>query len=126
MAGPDRWNAHQRVRRCRHRRDHQPGPPGPGSDLHPAKRYAEARAIDRPRTHEFAGALLGKQGDLGVFITTSRFTDGARREAERINAQIELIDGERLAPLLLRYGVGVQGEQTLTLYWLNEDYFETQ
>lgn len=60
-----------------------------------------------------------------MFITTSRFTDGARREAERINARIELIDGERLAPLLLRYGVGVQGEQTLTPYRLNEDYFET-
>lgn len=34
-----------------------------------AKRYALDRTVDRPRIHEFAGALLGKQGDRGVFIT---------------------------------------------------------
>lgn len=89
-----------------------------------AKRYAEDRTIDRPRIHEFAGALLGKQGDRGVFITTSRFSAGAIQEAERINARIELIDGRRLAELLVSYGVGVQVEQTVTLYRLDEDYFE--
>lgn len=90
-----------------------------------AKRYAEERSIDRPRIHEFAGALLGKQGDRGVFITTSKFTTGARAEAERINARIELIDGPKLAELLVTYGVGVQAEQTVTLYRLDEDFFET-
>jgi len=89
-----------------------------------AKRYAEDKPIDRPRIHEFAGALLGKQGDRGVFITTSRFTTGARQEAERINARIELIDGARLARLLVDYGVGVQGEQTVTLYRIDEDFFD--
>ncbi|MFN8185215.1 MAG: restriction endonuclease [Candidatus Nanopelagicales bacterium] len=90
-----------------------------------AKRYAEDRAIDRPRIHEFAGALLGKQGDRGVYITTSRFTDGARREAERINARIELIDGARLAELLVAHEVGVQVESEATLYRIDEDFFET-
>ena len=90
-----------------------------------AKRYAEDRAIDRPKIHEFAGALLGKQGDRGVYITTSRFTDGARREAERINARIELIDGARLAELLVAHEVGVQVESEATLYRIDEDFFET-
>ena len=90
-----------------------------------AKRYAEDRTIDRPRIHEFAGALLGKQGDRGVFITTSRFSAGAMQEAERINARIELIDGRRLAELLVTYGVGVQAEESVTLYRLDEDYFES-
>ncbi|WP_291521516.1 restriction endonuclease [Branchiibius sp. NY16-3462-2] len=89
-----------------------------------AKRYAEDRTIERPRIHEFAGALLGKQGDRGVFITTSRFSSGAIQEAERINARIELIDGRRLAELLVAYGVGVQADQTVTLYRLDEDFFE--
>lgn len=40
------------------------------------KRYAAERTIDQPRIHEFAGALLGKQGDRGVFITTSSFLAG--------------------------------------------------
>lgn len=89
-----------------------------------AKRYAEDRTIDRPKIHEFAGALLGKQGDRGVFITTSRFSSGAVQEAERINARIELIDGRRLAELLVAYGVGVQADQTVTLYRLDEDFFD--
>lgn len=89
-----------------------------------AKRYTDT-AVDRPLIHGFAGALLSKQGDRGVFITTSRFTKGAREEAERINARIELIDGARLAELLVRYGTGVQPEQSVTLYRLDEDFFES-
>jgi restriction system protein len=89
-----------------------------------AKRYTDT-AVDRPAIHNFAGALLSKQGDRGVFITTSRFTRGAREEAERINARIELIDGGRLAELLVQYGVGVQPEQTVTLFRLDEDFFDS-
>jgi restriction system protein len=89
-----------------------------------AKRYTET-AVDRPLIHSFAGALLSKQGDRGVFITTSRFTRGAREEAERINARIELIDGPRLAELLVQYVVGVEPEQAVTLYRLDEDFFDS-
>ena len=70
-------------------------------------------------------ALLSKQGDRGVFITTLRFTKGARDEAEHINARIELIDGSRLAELLVQYGIGVQPEQSVALYRLDEDFFDS-
>ena len=89
-----------------------------------AKRYTDT-PVDRPAIHGFAGALLSKQGDRGVFITTSRFTKGAVDEAERINARIELIDGTRLAELLVENGVGVQPEQSVTLYRLDEDFFDS-
>lgn len=89
-----------------------------------AKRYSAENKVDRPQVQGFAGALLGKQGDRGVFITTSSFTEGAIREAERISARIELIDGMRLASLLIRHEVGVQVEQRATLYRLDQDYFE--
>lgn len=89
-----------------------------------AKRYAVDRPIDRPKIHEFAGALLGKQGDRGVFITTSSFTRGARDEADRIHARIELIDGQRLAKLLVAYEVGVQEDSVAKLYRLDDDFFE--
>lgn len=89
-----------------------------------AKRYGTDRVIDRPKIHEFAGALLGKQGDRGVYITTSSFSRGAREEAERLNARIELIDGQRLAQLLVDYGVGVQPESVVTIHRVDEDFFE--
>lgn len=47
-----------------------------------AKRYAEGNVVQRPDVQAFVGALSGK-ADRGVFITTSRFTDGARGYAER-------------------------------------------
>ncbi|RBY78150.1 restriction endonuclease [Geodermatophilus sp. TF02-6] len=90
-----------------------------------AKRYDPGQSVQRPAIQGFVGALMGAQGDRGVFITTSSFSDGARRKADRVNARIELIDGARLAQLMLRHGVGVQAETTVTLHQLDEDFFET-
>lgn len=67
---------------------------------------------------------MGAQGDRGVFITTSTFSSGARAEAERVNARIELIDGRRLAEPMVRHGVGVQPETVVTLHHVDEDFFE--
>ena len=90
-----------------------------------AKRYAPDQSVQRPAIQGFVGALMGAQGDRGVFMTTSTFSSGARTEADRVNARIELIDGPRLAELMLRHGVGVQAETTVTLHQLDEDFFET-
>ena len=90
-----------------------------------AKQYAPDRSVQRPAIQGFVGALMGAQGDRGVFLTTSSFSAGARTEAERVNARIELIDGSRLAELMLRHGVGVQAEVTVTLHQLDEDFFES-
>jgi restriction system protein len=90
-----------------------------------AKRYAPDQSVQRPAIQGFVGALMGAQGDRGVFITTSSFSSGARTEADRVNARIELIDGLRPAELMLRHGVGVQAETTVTLHRLDEDFFES-
>ncbi len=90
-----------------------------------AKRYAPEQSVQRPAIQGFVGALMGAQGDRGVFITTSSFSSGARTEADRVNARIELIDGVRLAELMLRHGVGVQVETTVTLHQVDEDFFES-
>lgn len=89
-----------------------------------AKRYAPDQTVSRPTIQGFVGALIGAQGDRGVFLTTSRFTEGARIEAERVNVRIELIDGQRLAELMLRHGVGVQVQTEVRLYDLDEDFFD--
>jgi len=89
-----------------------------------AKRYAPDISVSRPTIQGFVGALIGAQGDRGVFLTTSSFTEGARVEAERVNVRIELIDGKRLAELMLRHGVGVQVQTEVRLYDLDEDFFE--
>lgn len=89
-----------------------------------AKRYAADNTVQAPAVRELVGALSVAQGECGVFLTTSTFRRGARDEAERVHKRLELVDGERLAELMIRYGVGVQEQTTVTLYRLDEDFFK--
>ncbi|CAM3127863.1 Mrr restriction system protein [Tsukamurella hominis] len=88
-----------------------------------AKRYAPDNSVGRPELQAFVGALSGK-ADGGVFITTARFSKGAIEYAEIVPTRIILIDGVRLAELMIRYGVGVQVKQTLQIVEVDEDFFE--
>jgi len=90
-----------------------------------AKRYALDQAIHQPAIHSFSGALDHAQGDRGVFITTSTFSRGAREAADKSSRRIELIDGIRLTELMVRHGVGVHPETKVTLYQIDEDFFES-
>ena len=87
-----------------------------------AKRYAEGNTVGRQVIQAFVGALSGR-ADSGVFFTTSRFTDDARRYAQSVPTRIILIDGERLTQLMIRYGVGVQIKQTFHAVEIDEDFF---
>ncbi|MDR7304220.1 restriction endonuclease [Haloactinomyces albus] len=89
-----------------------------------AKRYNAEHTVGRPDIQAFVGALHGVQADRGVFITTSRFSQEARDYVERIPNRIILIDGHRLAELMLLYNVGVQDERTFVLKRIDEDFFE--
>lgn len=88
-----------------------------------AKRYAPENAVQRPELQGFVGALSGV-ADRGIFITTGRFSSGARQYAESAVTRIILIDGQRLATLMIRYGVGVQTKQTVNIVEIDEDFFE--
>ncbi len=89
-----------------------------------AKRYAADNPVSRSAIQGFVGALHGAQADRGIFITTSRFTAEAERYAERVNARVILIDGERLGDLMVTYNVGVQDDETFVMKEIDEDYFE--
>jgi restriction system protein len=89
-----------------------------------AKRYALATAVGRPEIQAFVGALHGHQASQGVFITTGRYSSGAREYADNVPTRVVLIDGERLAGLMIRYGVGVQVKSTVHIVEVDEDFFE--
>lgn len=89
-----------------------------------AKRYALDASIGRPEIQAFVGALHGNQANQGVFITTARFSSGARQYADSVATRVVLIDGERLARLMIRYGVGVQVKRTVEVVKIDEDFFE--
>ncbi|WP_165242631.1 restriction endonuclease [Corynebacterium lizhenjunii] len=89
-----------------------------------AKRYGLDRSIGRPDIQGFVGALQGAQADRGVFLTTGKFSEGAKQYAEAVASRVVLIDGVRLAQLMIRYGVGVQVKRTVAIVEVDEDYFE--
>lgn len=89
-----------------------------------AKRYDRDTAVQRPEMQAFVGALQGAQTSRGVFVTTGRFTSGARLFAEQVAIRLVLIDGTELTRLMVRYGVGVATKETYQLKSVDDDFFE--
>lgn len=88
-----------------------------------AKRYAPGNTIGRQVLQSFVGAMQDVQ--KGVFITTSTFTKEAREYAENQQQKsLKLINGDLLADLMIKYGIGLEKVKTYVVYKLNEDYFE--
>jgi restriction system protein len=89
-----------------------------------AKRYKRESTIGRQDIQSFVGALAGKQGNKGVFITTSSFKKTAIEYAKSVPQKIILIDGVRLSELMIEHNIGVSTVRTVELKRLDSDYFE--
>lgn len=61
------------------------------------KKYAKGNAIGRPLIQKLVGACYPANAK-GIFVTTSKFTQGAITEARRSN--IDLIDGQAFIKML--------------------------
>jgi restriction system protein len=89
-----------------------------------AKRYDRHAAVQRPEMQGFVGALQGAQTNRGVFVTTGRFSGGARLFADQVAMRLVLIDGTELTRLMVRYNVGVAVRETYELKSVDDDFFE--
>ena len=65
-----------------------------------------------------------KRASKGVFITTSTFTDAARKCAKEVQSKIVLIDGEQLCKYMIEYNLGVSSHQIYEIKKIDSDYFE--
>jgi len=89
-----------------------------------AKQWALDRSVDRPEIQKFAGALQGERASKGLFITTTRFSDGAKKYADNLRASnIVLIDGNALMGLMIKYNLGVSVEQVYEIKRIDSDFF---
>ncbi len=91
------------------------------------KVYIQAKrwqgSVGRPEVQAFFGALSGRRARKGVFITTSTFTREAREFGRQIAESVVLIDGARLASLMIEHGVGVTHYRVVRLPRVDTDYF---
>jgi restriction system protein len=90
--------------------------------------YIQAKRWDatvgRPEIQKFAGALQGQRANKGVFITTSSYSRDAIEYAKLIATKIILIDGDRLASLLVDHNVAVAQIGVYEIKRVDTDYFE--
>ncbi len=91
-----------------------------------AKRYAEGNTVGESALRDFAGALDAAGMTKGVFVTTARFTPAAEKYLARSPKRIVLIDGEKLAQLMVQHGVGVRTRVTHEIKQIDEDYFDQE
>ena len=78
--------------------------------------------VGSPEISSFAGALAGKGANKGIFITTSDFTKSAK-DYDAAGFKIILIDGKRLAQLMIDHNVGVSTVKTYEIKRVDSDYF---
>ena len=76
----------------------------------------------RPEVQAFYGALAGQRANRGVFITTSTFSQQAVDFAGSVE-RIVLVDGSKLAELMIEYEVGV-ASRAVRIPKIDSDYFE--
>jgi restriction system protein len=90
--------------------------------------YLQAKKWDgtvgRSEIQTFVGALHGKRAKKGVFITTGSFSGDAIAYVEHIDPQVVLIDGRRLAELMIDSDVGVNTAAMYQVKRVDSDYFD--
>lgn len=90
--------------------------------------YVQAKrwqgTVGRPEVQAFYGALAGQRANKGVFITTSSYTAQAVEFAKSVE-RIVLVDGNRLANLMIDHEVGVSA-RTVKIPKIDGDYFDEE
>lgn len=79
--------------------------------------------VGRPEIMKFVGALAGQRASKGVFMTTSSFTREARDYAQQSQYRIVLLDGDRIAQLMIESGLGVAVQARYEVKKIDLDFF---
>jgi restriction system protein len=90
--------------------------------------YVQAKrwqgSVGEPDIRNFLGALVGRGASKGVFITTGSFSEPARSFSTRsLQQKIVLIDGDRLAELMIEHDLGVSTVATYQVKRIDSDFF---
>ena len=91
-----------------------------------AKKWDE-NSVGSVEIDRFAGAMDKSEfsSTKGVFITTSTFSDSAKKAVnDNKNKQIILIDGRKLAEYMIEYNMGVSMQQEYIIKRIDNDFFE--
>jgi len=88
-----------------------------------SKRYT-TNSVQRPEVQRFVGALDPHRAKIGLFMTTSTFTTGAKDYVKSLNLyDVRLIDGKELIEMMIESGIGIKKLNDITLFEINDEFF---
>ncbi|MCA3556319.1 restriction endonuclease [Aestuariivirga sp.] len=88
-----------------------------------AKRLKPGVAVPIADVRDFAGSLEARRAGKGVFVTTTHFSSGAAEFCAQLVRRVVLIDGNRLAELMMRHGLGIRVQHRFEIRALDLAYF---
>ncbi len=88
-----------------------------------AKRYKLNTPVPVGDVRDFAGSLDAHHASKGVFMATSQFTKAGRDFVRMVSRRVILIDGLKLAELMMRHNIGVKVQESYQFKRLDGDYF---
>ncbi len=83
-----------------------------------AKKWDLESTVSRPQIQAFVGAIAGKNGK-GLFVTTAKFSKQAIEYAKK--QHIILVDGKKLADLMIEYQFGVSEKKVFSIKAIDTD-----
>jgi restriction system protein len=88
-----------------------------------AKRLKPGVPVPISDIRDFAGSLESRQASKGVFVSTTHFSPGAAEFCSRLSRRVVLIDGQRLADIMMRNNIGIAVQECLVLKGIDATYF---
>lgn len=88
-----------------------------------AKRYGEENSVTARDVRDFVGTLDLDGVNKGIFITTSRFPRDTNDILKKTPKNIILLDGPKLAKLMIEHDVGVSTQKTYKIKRMDTDFF---
>lgn len=86
-----------------------------------AKKWDLSSSVGRPEIQKFVGAIAGR-GGKGLFVTTAKYSNPAKDYAAL--QHIVLIDGPKLAELMIEHNFGVSVKKTFEIKAIDMDIFD--
>lgn len=88
-----------------------------------AKRLKPGCVVPVSDVRDFVGSLDAHRAAKGTLLTTAHFSQPAIDFCAQVSRRVVLIDGLRLADLMIRYNIGVNVVESYQLKQINSDYF---
>ena len=89
-----------------------------------AKRLKPSSTVPVSAVRDFVGSLDAQHAVKGIFVTTGQFTPAANAVVRAVSKKIVLIDGRRLAELMVRHNIGIVASSTFQFKCVDLSYFK--